>query len=561
MSIGVSFGALYVFKGVHKGSMTKNCIVAQYVGRPQESDDVSRIAMMFAILYNTEVMFENEVTHVKNYFRRMNRLDLLALQPDKVISNNIKNSKVARVYGCHMNEKMKDAGEKYIKDWLLEVQEYDENGSPITTIDSIYDIGLLEELIAYNRKVNTDRCLIEGTKIKTKGGLKNVEDIKIGDEVLTYDGSIQKVSNVMENNFSGNLIKLNISGEAEDLIVTENHPLLIGSSKGTSHCQRKKALNNFSYKRADSLTDKYQFSFIPKRKELIDNIYNPDMLYLLGWIMADGHIDFKTKRLRITLQKNQYEIAKDLCEIINKYREKENIANNRVYKPVDAKIVDYKTFYRVEVTSKRIQEIAISIGYKPGDKKLSEWFYNSKDLMPFVIGYFEGDGTQQFSEVNGYKRCNLMLSTKYKELSQQVRQILFDNNIYSSVSIVRKDNQYRINISSNYIDYFLSFYESKKFKKCFLKNKLNVTYEDEFGFYTPIKIREIERVENLKVYNFEVENNHTYIANNIVNHNCMALMQVMFQRQEEQLDKVYDEDRKDRIAEVFEVLKGFYRKR
>ena len=93
-----------------------------------------------------------------------------------------------------------------------------------------------------------------------------------------------------------------------------------------------------------------------------------------------------------------------------------------------------------------------------------------------------------------------------------------------------------------------------------MKNKINVTYEDEFGFYTPIKIREIEQVENLKVYNFEVENNHTYIANNIVNHNCMALMQVMFQRQEEQLDKVYDEDRKDRIAEVFEVLKGFYRK-
>nr|DAX26152.1 MAG TPA: Terminase large subunit [Caudoviricetes sp.] len=159
MSNGVSLGAIYVFKGVHKGSLTKNCIVAQYVGRPQESDDVSRIAMMFAILYNTEVMFENEVTHVKNYFRRMNRLDLLALQPDRVISNNIKNSKVARVYGCHMNEKMKDAGEKYIKDWLLEVQEYDENGSPITTIDSIYDIGLLEELIAYNRKVNTDRVM------------------------------------------------------------------------------------------------------------------------------------------------------------------------------------------------------------------------------------------------------------------------------------------------------------------------------------------------------------------------------------------------------------------
>jgi hypothetical protein len=58
-----------------------------------------------------------------------------------------------------MNDKLKDAGEKYIKQWLLLVQDYDEFGNPIRTIDRIFSIGLLEELIAFNRKENFDRIM------------------------------------------------------------------------------------------------------------------------------------------------------------------------------------------------------------------------------------------------------------------------------------------------------------------------------------------------------------------------------------------------------------------
>lgn len=156
---GTSLAAIYVYKSIHSGTYSKNIIVAEYVGRPQEADDVSRIASMLADLYNAEIMHENEVSHVKNYFRRIKRLDQLALQPDTVISKNVKASKVSRVYGMHMNEQLKDAGEKYIKDWLLQVRDYDENGNAILNLETIYSIGLLEELIQYNRKGNFDRIM------------------------------------------------------------------------------------------------------------------------------------------------------------------------------------------------------------------------------------------------------------------------------------------------------------------------------------------------------------------------------------------------------------------
>ena len=95
-------------------------------------------------------------TSVKNYFRRIKRLDLLAAQPDTVISKNIKNSKVARVFGCHMTPQLKEAGLRYVKTWLTQVVDYDENGTPIKNLDKIYSKRLLEELIAYNTKGNFD---------------------------------------------------------------------------------------------------------------------------------------------------------------------------------------------------------------------------------------------------------------------------------------------------------------------------------------------------------------------------------------------------------------------
>jgi len=154
--LGTSLCAMIVYKGVHKGSYNSQIIVAEYIGRHEDTDNNDRIAEMLADLYNTTIMHENEVTGVKNYFRRIKRLNLLAAQPDSVISKNIKKSTVARVYGCHMNLQLKDAAERYVKTWLLTVLDYDENGKPVTVIDKIYSIRLLEELISYNRKGNYD---------------------------------------------------------------------------------------------------------------------------------------------------------------------------------------------------------------------------------------------------------------------------------------------------------------------------------------------------------------------------------------------------------------------
>ena len=158
-SMGESLGAFYVYKSANDFSYTRDQIVAWYIGRPATSDVYNRNVELLAELYNLELMHENEVTEVKSYFRKRKKLHLLAAQPDAVISKNIKHSTVSRVYGIHMNEKLKDAGEKYIKKWLLVERDFDDNGNKILNLETITDIGLLQELISYTRKGNFDRVM------------------------------------------------------------------------------------------------------------------------------------------------------------------------------------------------------------------------------------------------------------------------------------------------------------------------------------------------------------------------------------------------------------------
>ncbi len=184
---GTSLASIIVYKSTHRGSLrNNNTIVAEFVGRPKEPNDVNRIAEILAELYNAEIMHENEVTHVVNYFRKRKKLHLLAAQPDEVISANINNSKVSRVYGMHMVEKLKDAGEKYLKEWLLEEVDIDEHGNTMLRLETINSPGLLEEFILYSRKGNFDRIMsfmqvmfqIEEEELGQEYDSSNVDDMK-----------------------------------------------------------------------------------------------------------------------------------------------------------------------------------------------------------------------------------------------------------------------------------------------------------------------------------------------------------------------------------------------
>lgn len=158
--VGTSNAAIYIYRKSGKLSKRPPKIVASFIGRPKTFDTCNYIALMLSELYDSDIMYENEVPEVAAYFANKNKLSYLAVQPDAVIDKiSGGKSKVKRKFGMHMNDRNKDAGEKYIKKWLLTVINYDEQGNEITVLDELEDIGLIEELIKYRRKGNFDRVM------------------------------------------------------------------------------------------------------------------------------------------------------------------------------------------------------------------------------------------------------------------------------------------------------------------------------------------------------------------------------------------------------------------
>jgi DNA polymerase-3 subunit alpha len=77
------------------------------------------------------------------------------------------------------------------------------------------------------------RCLLPGQEIVTRHGVTPVEDIKVGDEVLTHRGRFRKVLQTMSRHHSGNVIGLRLNEAYERTTwMTGEHPVLIRSGDG-----------------------------------------------------------------------------------------------------------------------------------------------------------------------------------------------------------------------------------------------------------------------------------------------------------------------------------------
>lgn len=152
-----SLGSFFILKRFLHAGTTHTKIVAEYTGRPDKASDFYENCRRLCIYYNAKCLYENQLKGLKAYFEQKNSLQYLYEQPE-IIKDIVKNSRVTRGYGIHMTQGIKAQCELYLKDWLYEVREV-ENGVTILNLHTIRSVGLLKELIAYDREVNTDRVI------------------------------------------------------------------------------------------------------------------------------------------------------------------------------------------------------------------------------------------------------------------------------------------------------------------------------------------------------------------------------------------------------------------
>lgn len=212
-----SLGSFFIYKRFYKAGSTHDIIVAEYTGRPDKSDEYYENCRKLCMYYNCKVLYENQLTGLKVYFEQKNALHYMWEQP-QIIKDIVKDSKVRRGYGIHMNRGtngssgIKDTCEIYVKDWLYTERD-DIDGKKILNLHTIKSIALLKELIAYDMEGNYDRvvafmlCILQTKELHRI----HVDNMKNSSTNFSQDNFLKKlwIRKEGKSNHNFNFNKLN----------------------------------------------------------------------------------------------------------------------------------------------------------------------------------------------------------------------------------------------------------------------------------------------------------------------------------------------------------------
>ena len=546
-------------------------IVAEYTGRQSFADENFEITRLLCLFYNAKCLPESNKKGWFAYFQKMQSTHLLAPTPQYLRDKQLVKYSAfgSNAYGVNANAAINNYANGLIRDWLLKpttVITKDENGNDVEKIMPqlylIRNMALLDELKNFNQFDNFDRCVFLNTQISTPNGIKYIQDINVGDSVLTADGTYNNVYSVQQNKFNGYKYNIKALGDYRILECTDNHPILTRHSakkSGRTWLESKFDLSIPEYKRADQL-QKEDLILVPKRQNLNNTSIPEDLLYLLGWYISDGNVCHNT--VCFFLQENQYEIGVNLVNIINKYYQRGytyhegytrktgvNVSGYWAKEPAKARIRHVKEMegdhikrmWKVQINSKELAEFLTKYGGTSNNKTICDELYMCKNLIPLLKGYFEGDGHYRCEiRCDEGNRNTLEVNSVYEELALKVRQILLDNDLWCTIRKVKprcKGVKFQYNICLVNDAVFPIIEGSLKFKQAVpvhTKTTRENFIRTKEGFWVKYKLTGIEYVKET-TYNISVKNNPSYIANGITTHNCRALGLVMLLREEQMI--------------------------
>ncbi len=342
-------------------------------------------------------------------------------------------------------------------------------------------------------------CLTPGTKVLTINGHKNIEDIKKGDVVLTHLGNWKPVNNVMKRKFDGLLNRIKFHNQVNSLHITDEHPVYIDKTTKNSKLKQKSKdrIKKFDWVDSSSI-EKYNMGLCPI-PEFREVQFDNDLAYLLGLYLADGNLKrgtlnpTKFKAIRFSLNREKdIEIEKKLIKI---FKEKFNLLPHYYYskRGKDVQVIFYNS---------SIARWFCDMAGGPNDKGLPfEFIMGSpiSSLKNIIDGWIDGDGYRESKErAGGF--------TSSEKLAYQIQTILQRCRMSYGV---RKEERRETSYGSNGGWTFYISYRPSKTKTHYWDNneikRIEKTDKEHYSGY---------------VYNIEVGDDNSYIAEGAAVHNC-----------------------------------------
>lgn len=402
--------------------------------------------------------------------------------------------------------------------------------------DMVEEMGLMESLgdIALEYWKLGECVRSRFSYIFTDSGPKAIEEISIGDRVLTHTGKYQIVKDKLINWKHKEYISILPQGFCEPIEVSPNHPFFV-AKVGNKHRHQKKSkiinsnpsfINEDKWKwdwvKAENL-EINDLCLIPVNRIVEDNNeFSKEWCRLLGIYLSEGCFSYNGKYNKD---------GKVKCTIISNKDEELWKFYDGIFKNCGLRLVlngmngYLRSIKDKNETQKIAQKIKLHAGELSKFKKISKemMFLSPEKQMEIVNGFVDGDGW--------IHRGRICMATISKVLAYQFRDILARNFITCSINKHtnnRKNPIYFIEIPLFYAKKFNLYTTKQKKLDIELNNRtLNPNniprqkFSKEGHIITPIKKIYRECLpENEPLYNLEVENDNSYCVNGIAVHNC-----------------------------------------
>lgn len=398
------------------------------------------------------------------------------------------------------------------------------------------------------------------------GTQKQIKDVKVGDMVITHLGNKKEVKSlfrkptnvVIEEHLK--IYKINVLGLPEPLIISGKHPIFSLSQKsiacstpscikknmriwpGTNtctNCNKKhnndNVLPSFIETNNVSINDLACASF---NTDVVENeLFTSEMCYLLGFWAAEGSFlkrnnKYNVKYTGIRVSQNDKVFLQNYIEplFVKITGQCGHLYTNKsasYFGNLKTEIGDKHNYhYDADIRGggDMAQFFLKHCGEYSNEKKLSDsiMLLPPKLQLQLLAGFIDGNGCVDQS--NGH----VIISTNSKNLANQFLILLRRNYIRPTMSKIDGDNKnedrYRIKIVAN--EAYDNFYGLLKTEK---NNKLRKTkwatqrtiIQNNWHL---LPIQSIEDITNSfadeYMYDVEVEDDHSYIANGMAVHNC-----------------------------------------
>jgi len=389
-------------------------------------------------------------------------------------------------------------------------------------------------------------CLHEDSRVILSDGMSRpIKEINIGDNIITSSGKIAMVSKIFNQGIKKTYkVKTWLSNEY--VAMTAEHKVLtLGGYKECSKLTKddyiqvpRISLSNeiteytYSYPITgicyDKRYDKWSAEIAFKNKRKYIGAYktekeateavktarkeiSPDYLgkesfkldydfgYLLGYYLAEGHIDKLKRRITFACHKDESYIDK-ILEYIKPIQDKHRtvIDNNR-------KII--------EINSNYLAVLISDICGRVESKNIPDWFFktNKKFIQGVLAGYFSGDGSKGKVKCNGKYKIHCISSVSIHErITRQIKRLIISLD-YGVPSIRHEANRYRYDKKTKDVYTVHCFGQiGEKIEnlignnqKCNKKSNINKYKNVNGNWY--VKVRSMEEFEESNVIDIEVD--------------------------------------------------------